>query len=69
MSVRQELKSGKIFVVVGNGKHGQISELVTKWDIDDLYQEIQKEVEDEMQSKMSEGIVFAELGTGRVLAL
>jgi hypothetical protein len=62
MSVRDDLKCGKIFVVSGNGKHGTISELVTKWDIDDLYKEIQAEVEEEMQSKMSENIVNSEFG-------
>ena len=62
MSIKTELTSGKILVISGDGKHGVISELTTKYRVQDLYDEIEKEVEDKLRAKMSENIVHYEFG-------
>ena len=62
MSIRQELASGKILVVSGDGRHGVISELTTKYRVDDLLDELKKEAELEMRSQMTENLVALEFG-------
>lgn len=62
MSIKDELTSGKILVISGDGKHGIISELTTKYRVSDLLEELGKEVEEDMKEKMSENIVHYEFG-------
>lgn len=62
MSIKDELTSGKILVVSGDGKHGVISELTSKYRVGDLLDELKAELEDDMKAKMSENIVHYEFG-------